>query len=502
MSKKQITIVTLALLLSNAMAGLDGTIINTALSAIISDLHAIEFMGWIVAVFLLGMAVATPLWSKVGDRLSNKKAYQFATSLFAIGAILQALSGNIYVFLAARALMGIGAGGMNTMPFIIYADLFPDLKKRGQVIGYATASYSAASIVGPLIGGWIVDSLSWHWVFYINVPIALVSILIVQFFFEAPAKEVVQKKVDYLGASLMVLGLVSLLTGIQFLSTGSVFFVGGLILLGIVLLILLFLVENRAEDPIIPNRLFSNHELVIDFLLFSLLWGAFIAFNIYVPMWAQGLLGLSALLGGLTQIPGSITNFIGSQLGPNLQTKQGKYQVILYGNLAFLVSFIGMAVAQIHTPFWLMLVMGAFEGFGLGLCFNVLQISVQQDAEERDISIATSFGYLLRILSQTLMSAVYGVVLTHALAQGVAGSNGSITMNMMNKLSNAQTVGELPKERLPEMRHILFSGIHQIMLIAVFLLLISLVIVLRLKAKEKRVPVVETNEGNKAVQEY
>ena len=224
MNKKQITIVTFALLLSNAMAGLDGTIINTALSTIISDLHGLQYMGWIVAVFLLGMAVSTPLWSKLGDRIGNKKTYQLATILFAVGAILQALSGNILFFLAARTVMGIGAGGMNTMPFIIYADLYPDVKRRGRVIGYATASYSAASIVGPLIGGWIVDTLSWHWVFYINIPLAVMSIYIVQRHFKDKTHTPAKVPVDYLGASLMVLGLVALLSGIHILGTEKLIF--------------------------------------------------------------------------------------------------------------------------------------------------------------------------------------------------------------------------------------------------------------------------------------
>jgi MFS family permease len=147
LNKKKIGIVTMALLLSNTMAGLDGTIINTALPAIISDLHGIQFMGWIVSVFLLGMAVVTPLWSKLGERTGNKKAYQLATVLFALGSVLQASSTNIFFFLFARTIMGIGAGGMNTIPFIIYAELYTDVQKRAKVIGYATASFSAASIL-------------------------------------------------------------------------------------------------------------------------------------------------------------------------------------------------------------------------------------------------------------------------------------------------------------------------------------------------------------------
>lgn len=383
--------------------------------------------------------------------------------------------------------MGIGAGGMNTIPFIIYADLYTNLRKRAKVIGYATASFSAAAIIGPLIGGWIVDTFSWHWVFYINVPIALISILSVQIFFKEPKKISTVEKIDYLGAAIMIISLVTLLIGIQMIETASLSLVSSLIVISLILLIVLFKVEEKAADPIIPNRLFRNGPLVVDFVLFSLLWGAFVAFNIYIPMWAQGLLGLSALIGGVTQIPGSITNFLGSVVGPAMQPGLGKYRTIALGTLAFIISFGIMALAGISIPLWIILIAGAFEGFGLGLSFNILQISVQQDAEKRDIPIATSFAYLLRILSQTFMSSIYGVILNNALNKGVAESHGEVTIEALNKLSDSQSAGDLPKNLLPLMKQIMYGGLHNIMLVALVLLAIALVfnIGIQLKVKKK-----------------
>ncbi|WP_333558398.1 MFS transporter [Clostridium beijerinckii] len=383
--------------------------------------------------------------------------------------------------------MGIGAGGMNTIPFIIYADLYTNLRKRAKVIGYATASFSAAAIIGPLIGGWIVDTFSWHWVFYINVPIALISILSVQIFFKEPKKISTVEKIDYLGAVIMIISLVTLLIGIQMIETASLSLVSSLIVISLILLIVLFKVEEKAADPIIPNRLFRNGPLVVDFVLFSLLWGAFVTFNIYIPMWAQGLLGLSALIGGVTQITGSITNFLGSVVGPAMQPGLGKYRTIALGTLAFIISFGIMALAGISIPLWIILIAGAFEGFGLGLSFNILQISVQQDAEKRDIPIATSFAYLLRILSQTFMSSIYGVILNNALNKGVAESHGEVTIEALNKLSDSQSAGDLPKNLLPLMKQIMYGGLHNIMLVALVLLAIALVfnIGIQLKVKKK-----------------
>lgn len=477
MSRNRKYLVTFALILSNCMAGLDATIINTALPAIISDLHGIQFMGWIVAIFLLGMAVATPLWSKFGERKGNKTAYIVATSVFMVGALFQGLAPNITWFIIARGLMGIGAGGMNTIPFIIYSQIFKNLRRRAQVIGVAAAGFSGTSIIGPLLGGWIVDTFSWHWVFYINLPIAVLSIFIIASFFDIEQK-LNKSKVDYYGSILMVLGLVSILIGIQELGSSSIFVTLGFLIVGFLLIAWMVTVENKAVDPIVPNRLFKNPKLVIDMVLFVFLWGAFVAFNIYIPMWAQGIMGLSALIGGMTQIPGSVTNFIGSEMGPVMQRRLGRYSIIAIGTAAFFIAFVGLYLAKESASYLFLLIMGTFEGFGIGLCFNVLQVAVQYDAEPRDVPIATSFAYLVRILSQTFMSSIYGVILNHALFKGVNASNGHITMEMMNRLSNSKVASGLPKAYLPQMRSILYNGIHNIMLTALLLVVVVVIILI------------------------
>ncbi|WP_288657863.1 MFS transporter [uncultured Limosilactobacillus sp.] len=473
------TIVTGALLLSNIMAGMDGTIVNTALPAITSDLHALQYMGWIVATFLLGMAVATPLWSKFGEHKGNKVAYISATMMFMVGAIFQGLAPNILWFIIARTVMGIGAGGMNTIPFIVFAEIYQNLRKRAEVLGISSACFGTASIIGPLLGGWLVDTWSWHWVFYVNVPIAIVAITIISIFYRNSGQQAAGKPVDYLGATLLVTSLTMILVSVQLIGSVAWWVVVLLFLIGVGLLYWMAQVDNKAADPIVPSRLFKNRELVIDFSLFVIIWGSFIAFITYIPMWAQGLLGLSALLGGMTQIPGAVTNFIGSELVPFLQDRWGKYWIVTCGAASIFIAFLGIWIAGEDAPFWLLLTMGAFEGMGVGLVFNILQISVQTDAELRDVPIATSMGYLLRILSQTLMAAAYGVILNNQLLKGVQHSHG-ITLTMLNKLSNAETAGSLPKALVPTMRDILYNGYRDIVIAALILIVISLLIVVPL----------------------
>lgn len=270
LSKRNIFIVTCALLLSNAMSGLDSTIVNTALPAIISDLHGIEMMGWIVAVFLLGTAVSTPLWSKLGEHIGNKQSYQLAALFFVVGSLLQGLSPNIVFLIISRTIAGIGNGGVVSLPYIIYARMYADPRKRMKVLGFVSASYSTATIIGPLVGGFIVDAFSWHWVFYLNVPIGLISAILVQIYYKAEKEAHKNKPVDYMGSILMTIGLTSLLAGIEMIGTASTLFVTVALIVAVMCIGAMIYFERGVADPIIPNRLFKNRELVIDFILFTL----------------------------------------------------------------------------------------------------------------------------------------------------------------------------------------------------------------------------------------
>ncbi len=469
MNKKQITMVTVALMLGNVMAGLDGTITNTAIPAIVSALHGIQFMGWIVAIYLLGMSVSIPIWTKIGEKITNKLAFEIALVLFVLGSTLEGLAPNIYFFLVARMIMGIGGGGMGSLPYIIAGYVFPNIKKRTQVLGYLTASFNGAAILGPLVGGWLIDALSWHWVFYINIPIGLVALLISLIYYK-PVTPKTAPVFDLQGACLLVSGLIIFLMGIQLLGLTATWIVVGLILFSLVLLIFFFLHEAKAENPIIPLSIFSNHDLNGDLILFATTWGALIAVNTYLPMWAQALLGMSALMGGMTLIPNSIVEIIASQTVATIQEKIRTFTLVMIGIVTMMISSGGLFLANDQTPLWILILIGAFSGIGVGFIFVALQVKVQIDAGMEDMATATSTSYLIRILAQTVMAAVYGVIMNLALASGI-NTHSNITMHMMNELSDAKSAKLLPQSLLPEMRKIFHSGIHEIMAVSFILLL-------------------------------
>jgi MFS family permease len=485
LTRKQIHVMTVGLLLANVMSGLDATIINTALPAIIADLHGISCMGLIVSVFLLGMSVFTPLWSKFGERMGNKKAFELAVVLFIAGSALEGLSPDILFFVCARLLMGIGAGGLGSIPYIIFGNVYENLHTRSIILGFVSAVYGAASITGPLVGGLIVDSFSWHWIFYINVPIGLLIIAIIHFSYKEKV-ESVDKKVDWLGSFLLVSGLTCILMGIQFIGNESEMLVIGLIVSGIILCFCLVQAEKKASDPVMPLHIFKDRLLVLDFALFAVIWGASIAFNTYIPLWAQGLLGMSALMGGLTQIPASVFDFAGSQLSASIRERWSFAGAVNLGILSLAVAEFGLLVAKSSASFVFLCIVAAFGGFAVGLIFNVLQIKVQYDSSKQDMAVATSFSFLIRILGQTLMASIYGVLMNVALNRGVKRSGGRITLAMMNKLSDAKSARNLPQELLPQMRTIMHSGIQIIMTVALMLLVLAFYLNIKCKKAARK----------------
>ena len=472
MNKKQISMVTFAMILANVMAGLDSTIINTAIPAIIADLHGIQFMGWIIALMLLGMSVSTPIWSKLGEKIGNKAAFEISLVLFVLGSLFQGLAQNMYFFLIARTVMGIGAGGMGSIPYIMAGFIFDNIKKRTQVLGYLGASFSVAAIIGPLAGGYLVDSLSWHWVFYINIPIGLAAALLsVLYYREGQIDK--EPKFDILGSFLVVVGLVLVLLGIQLVGLVSVWTIVGLIIAGIIILYFFFKHESHDSNPVIPIEMFKNKALMGDLLLFVFTWGAFLAVNTYLPMWAQGLLGTTALIGGLTLVPNSIADTIGTQVVNPMKARFSEYSLIMMAIICMIISSLGLVILPMNTNFWVITLVATFSGFGVGFIFVILQIKVQVDAGEENMAPATSLSYLIRILAQTVMAAVYGVIMNMALARGVKENQG-ITMGMLNKLSDAESAKSLPTQLLPTMRQIFYKGLREIILCATILLVISI----------------------------
>ncbi|WGS69960.1 MFS transporter [Lactiplantibacillus plantarum] len=482
MTKRRMAIATIALLIANFMGGLDATIVNTALPAITSDLNGIRLIGWISSIFLLGTAVTTVLWGRVGELIGNKLTFQISVVLFIISSVVGGLSTNMVMLIIARAFMGIGAGGMVSIPFIIYADLYENPAERARALGWVTAFYTLSTVVGPLIGGWLVDTLSWHWVFFINLPIGIISLLLLQFSYRESEHEATQKRFDYLGSGLLIVTLIVLLFASDAIAPNLTQALV-LLVIGLILMVIFYQVEKRQKNALVPTELLKNWRIQSQNVIMFLINGFFIGYSVYAPMWSQGLLGTSATLGGLTQIAGSILLLVGTRYTAHLMVKMPYKRIVMFGILSVLLSALSMVMATQFVPYWWLLVSGGFNGLGMGLSFTPMQVSLQDGVRRDLISVSTTFGLLFRTLGQTFMSSIFGAILSISTASQIGGK---ITTQMINKLTDASSARSLPQNLLPQLRTILFNGMHLIMVIGLILVVIAFVINLTRKEPAKQ----------------
>lgn len=482
MTKNRLAIATIALLIANFMGGLDATIVNTALPAITSDLNGIRLIGWISSIFLLGTAVTTVLWGRIGEVLGNKLTFQISVVLFIISSLVGGLSTSMVMLIIARAFMGIGAGGMVSIPFIIYADLYANPAARARALGWVTAFYTLSTVVGPLIGGWLVDTLSWHWVFFINLPIGIVSLLLLQFSYREGHRTGTQQSFDYLGSGLLIATLVVLLFASDAIAANLdqalVLFV-----IGVALLVLFYQVEKHQKHALVPTELLKNWRIQSQNVIMFLINGFFIGYSVYAPMWSQGLLGTNATLGGLTQIAGSVLLLVGTRYTAHLMEKLPYKRIVMLGTFSVLLSALSMVLATQFAPYWWLLVSGGFNGLGMGLAFTPMQVSLQDGVARELISVSTTFGLLFRTLGQTFMSSIFGAVLSLSTASQVGGR---VTTRMINQLTDSSSAASLPQSLLPQLHTILFNGLHLIMVIGLVLVIIALVINLTRKEPVKQ----------------
>lgn len=481
-----VKVVTIGIFIATFMSAIEGTIVTTAMPTIVGSLQGIEIMNWVFSIYLLTSAMITPIYGKLADKIGRKPIFFIGILLFVLGSALCGFSNEMLTLIIARGIQGLGAGAIMPVSLTIIADLY-DIDKRAKVLGLTSAAWGIASVFGPLAGGVIVDTVGWHWIFFINVPIGLGLIGLLKYFFIEEKKNYQAKKMDILGSLFLMLTLLSLLLGFQLLGDeGLSAAVIGLFIFSIVVLFLFIYTEKRAEDPVIDLNLFSNQTFASVNIVAALISGFLMSLDVYIPMWMQGVLEKSAGLGGLVLAPLSIVWMYGSFLSGRLLLKYSAKRIIILGLLIILIGGGSLLFLPQASPFWLFFAIMGILGVGYGLAVTTTTVEAQASVLQEEIGVATSFNTLSRTIGQTIMVSVFGIILNVSNGRQLAQA-GIMDTTLMNRLINPHTALQIEQTLRDELRTILFNSLHWIYLAGLLLIVIALLFSVLFGKQSKRV---------------
>ena len=391
---------------------------------IAADLGNEELRSWVITTYLLALIATMPLYGKLGDLYGRKRVFIIAISIFTVGSMLSGAAGNMEQLLGARAIQGIGAGGIGSLAMAIVADIVP-ARQLGRWLGYQGAIFACASLIGPLTGGLFVDNLSWRWAFYVNLPFAALSIFIVSTKLHYPFRSI-RHALDYAGAALITLALACVVLAASLGGRTNDWTspeVLGLGMAVVVLAVAFVARERRAPEPVLPLRILGVRVVRIAAGLNTTSGATFAAGIYFIPVFVQQVKGLSATESGFLLVPFMFTTAFTTLLAGRAVERTGRYRTWpILGSVIATGAVMVLTTLGLDTPAWLIAVYGALLGAGIGFVMQTSLLALQNGAETRDLGVATSSALLSRILGSTLGVAVCSAALQSQLPSGPLGA--------------------------------------------------------------------------------
>jgi EmrB/QacA subfamily drug resistance transporter len=421
-SQREVRGIAAGLTLALFLSSLDQTIVATALSAIAADIGGWEAMPWVVSAYLIASTVTTPIYGRLSDLYGRRPLLLFSVALFMAGAALCALAPAMGWLIAARVVQGLGGGGLRAIALAVVGDILPP-RERGRVQGYLSATFATANIMGPVLGGLFVDALSWHWIFWVNLPLGAAALAATWFQLRRLPRPGRRPRIDWLGALLIVASCTPLLLAISEVQRGEAWhspLVLGLVVLGLVFLAALLAQERVAPQPMLPLGLFRNRIFSVAIAVSGLSSMVMMALTMLVPLAYQLMAGLSAKEAGLRMIAMTLGSVAGSFLAGQAVARTGRYRFLaLLGTsvataMCLLIAWIGLGHSLLlDTAVTLAM------GLAFGCQFSPMTVTIQNALDPKDGGIGVACMMFFR-----LMGGAFGVALLSAVLLGHLGAEG------------------------------------------------------------------------------
>jgi EmrB/QacA subfamily drug resistance transporter len=470
----KLVLLVVALMFAISIAALDQTIVSTALPTVVGNLGGLSLFSWVFSVYLLALTVTVPLYGKLADLYGRKPVLLFGIFVFLLGSVLCGLANSMLELVIFRAIQGVGAGATQPITMTIIGDVFT-IEQRARIQGLFSSVWGVTSLSGPAIGGLLADGLSWRWVFFINLPLGIIAMLLIWRFFDEKRER--QKHVlDYWGAMLLSGAVVALLLAL--LEGGAKYgwtSAETLTLLGVSGLLLAAFItqESRTREPVLPMWLFRNKVIVMSCATIGVCGGLMFGVSSYVPLFAQGVYGGTALDAGLIVLPMSFSWPLASVISGRVILRFGYYAAALTGGVALVAGTSILLTLSRDAPNELAMLAALVVGFGMGFMTSALIISLQNAVDWQHRGVATASFQFFRTIGGSISVAIMGAMLNSNLAGRFAEVPGVPAGADSHTLLNAQDRAELAPSVLDGMQRALASTLHELYFVVVIAAVIA-----------------------------
>lgn len=486
LSHRQILLLVSGLMTGMLLGALDQTIVGTALPTIVGKLGGIEHYSWVVTAYLLAATASTPLYGKISDLYGRRPILLFAIITFMIGSLLAGAAQNMTELIIFRGVQGLGAGGLMTLAFTIISDVVSP-RERGRYMGLFGAVFGLASVAGPLVGGYFAQH-NWRWIFYINVPLAILAVVVCNQVLRLVPHKRRDHTIDYLGALLMVTSVVCLLLALSW--GGSQYAWGSATILGLfiafaVLAVAFIWQEGRASEPILPLRLFRKSAFTIGNVATFIIGFAMFGSVIFVPLYLQVVKGASPTESGLLMLPMMVGIIITSVVSGRMISKIGRYKWFSVAGTALVtVGLLMFTQLHINTPLWQAFIYMLVVGVGLGSAMQPLVLAIQNVLDPRDMGAGTATSSFFRSLGGAVGVAALGAVLSNKLAPLASAGAGGKSLS----INEPSAIQALPSAVKSVVLNVFVDALHPIFLVAGLVAAVSVLFALAMPDHELKGP--------------